>query len=258
MKTLIFFDVDNTLYNNKLGLIPNQTKKLIVELSKNNDVVLGLATGRSLKKLEIINDFLHYFKYKVLINGSVIFQNNEMIYHEPIKTQDILEVIQYTSQNHLNIGMCALEDEAVNFWDHRVEMGMKHLRGIAPKVDPLFYEKYSIYQLWVFADNEQIYDHLTSHLPKFLAYPWHVGGADFLYKHINKAYGIQKIIEKEAFDQIICIGDGANDVQMIEMADIGIAMGNSRFDELKEKADHVAPHIMDDQLYDFFKKVNLI
>jgi peptidyl-prolyl cis-trans isomerase B (cyclophilin B) len=258
MKTLIFFDVDNTLYDNKLGMIPLQTQKLIKELSSNPNIVLGLATGRSLKKLEIIQDVLHFFKYRVLINGTVIFKDDQMIYDEPILVSDILEVIHYTSQNHLNIGMCALEDEAVNYWDHRVEMGMKHLRGIAPKVDPLFYEKYAIYQLWVFADHEQIFEHITTHLPKFLAYPWHVGGADFLYKHMNKAYGIKKIIEIEKFDQLICVGDGANDVQMIEMADIGIAMGNSRFTDLKEKADHVAPHIMDDQLYDFFKKIHLI
>ena len=42
------------------------------------------------------------------------------------------------------------------------------------------------------------------------------------------------------------------------MADIGIAMGNSRFFELKEKADHIAPHIELDQLYDFFKSLNLV
>lgn len=258
MKTLIFFDVDNTLYNNKLGCIPSQTKKLIIELSNNPDVVLGLATGRSLKKLSIIDEILHYFKYKVLINGSVVYKDDHMIFNEPILKSDILEVIDYTNSNELILGMCALEDEAVNVWDHKVELGMKHLRGIAPKVDPLFYDKYDIYQLWVFAENAHLYEEITSHLPKFYAYPWHIGGADFLYKHINKSYGIKKILDLEHFDRVICLGDGANDIEMIQMADIGIAMENSRFQELKEKADHVAPHIMDDQLYEFFKSIHLI
>ena len=49
MKTIIFFDVDNTIYNNTLGLIPEQTKRLIFELSKKEDVILGLAGKRFIK-----------------------------------------------------------------------------------------------------------------------------------------------------------------------------------------------------------------
>ena len=44
---------------------------------------------------------------------------------------------------------------------------------------------------------------------------------------------------------------------MIEMADIGIAMNNSGFSKLKEKADYIAPNIEDDQLYDFFKSIKI-
>mgnify|MGYP003862443217 CR=1 FL=1 len=79
-----------------------------------------------------------------------------------------------------------------------------------------------------------------------------------IYPNNNKAFGIKKAIENEADYRLICIGDGANDIKMIEMADIGIAMSNTRFEELKEKAKHLAPHIKEDQLYDFFKSINLI
>jgi peptidyl-prolyl cis-trans isomerase B (cyclophilin B) len=258
MKTLIFFDVDNTLYNNKLGTIPSETIRLIEKLKENDQIVLGLATGRSLIKLKIIQDIIHHFKYLVLINGSVIYENDQMLHHVPIELSDIEDVIHYTQHHQMTLGMCALHDEAVNSWDHRVEIGMQSLRGISPKVDPNFYEKHAIYQLWIFADQEAIYDRLTTDLPKFKAYPWHIGGADFLYTYMNKAYGIRYVLDHEPFDRLICIGDGANDIQMIEMADIGIAMDNSRFQELKEKADYVAPHIMDNQLYAFFKKIQLI
>ena len=64
------------------------------------------------------------------------------------------------------------------------------------------------------------------------------------------------IVNLEKLDKLknaLAVGDGANDVKMIEMADIGIAMSNTRFEELKEKAKHLAPHIKEDQLYDFFK-----
>ena len=258
MKTIIFFDVDNTIYNNTLGLIPEQTKRLIHELSKKNDIVLGLATGRGLKKLEIIKDVLPLFTYKVLINGSVVYRKDDIIYDMPIATEDIQEVLKITTGNDFNVGMVGIDDEAVNYWDERVGYGMKALRGIFPKVDPDFYLKNKIYQLWMFADHEERILEIAKRIDKFVVYPWHKGGADFIYPLINKSFGIRKALEHETDFRLICVGDGANDIQMIEMADIGIAMDNTRFTELKEKADHVAPHIKEDQLYDFFKGLNLI
>ncbi|MDO9629245.1 MAG: HAD-IIB family hydrolase, partial [Acholeplasmataceae bacterium] len=123
MKTIIFFDVDNTLYNNTLGMVPIQTEKLLKELFAKEDVILGLATGRGLKKLEIIQDLLALFTYKVLINGSVIYKHDEMIFELPIKNEDINEVLAITKGNDFNVGMVGIYDEAVNFWDERVSYG---------------------------------------------------------------------------------------------------------------------------------------
>ncbi|MDR4968294.1 MAG: HAD-IIB family hydrolase [Acholeplasmataceae bacterium] len=258
MKTIIFFDVDNTLYNNQLGKIPEQTLKLLQELHEKDNIILGLATGRGLRKLEIIQDILHLFTYKVLINGSAVFKDDEKIFDHPIKTEDILEVFDITKGNDLNVGMVGIYDEAVNYWDERVSYGMKALRGIFPKVDPDFYKNNQVYQLWLFADHEDAIVEIAKKMPKFRLYPWHKGGADFVYPMMNKSFGIKKALEHEGESKLICVGDGANDIQMIEMADIGIAMDNTRFDELKEKADHIAPHIKEDQLYAFFKSINLI
>lgn len=258
MKTIIFFDVDNTIYNNALGKIPKQTIKLLKELSTKEDVILGLATGRGFKKLKVIEKVLPYFTYKVLINGSVIYKNDELIYDYPILTEDIKEVLDITKGTDFNVGMVGIEDEAVNYWDERVGYGMKALRGIFPKVDETFYLNHKIYQLWLFADDEHRILDIAKKITKFQVYPWHKGGADFIYPNTNKAFGIKKAIEHETDFQLICVGDGANDVKMIEMADIGIAMSNTRFEELKEKAKHLAPHIKEDQLYDFFKSINLI
>ena len=258
MTTIIFFDVDNTIYNNTLGLIPEQTKKLIFELSKKENVILGLATGRGLSKLSIIESILPCFTYKVLVNGGVVIKNNDIIYNEPIEKKDVKEVIDIATSEKLSVGMVGLYDDAVNIWDEKVEKGMTLLRGIAPKVDANFYLNYPVYQLWLFGENEQTLLKMGERIPKFKSYPWHYGGADFTYAYINKSYGIKKALELEQDYRLICVGDGANDIMMIEMADIGIAMNNTRFPELKEKADHIAPHIMEDQLYTFFKSIHLI
>ena len=258
MKTIIFFDVDNTIYHSNSSKIPDQTYKLLKALSEKEDVELGLATGRGLKKLEIIDDVLHYFTYKVLVNGSYVLKDDEVIYDRPIQTKDIIEVLDVTKGLDVNIGMVGINDEAVNYWDDRVGYGMKALRGVFPKVDQDFYLKQHVYQLWMFADEEKLLDQIAQRLPMFRMIPWHKGGVDFTYPHMSKAFGIKKCLETEVNYRLISVGDGANDIEMIELADIGIAMDNTRFSELKEKADYIAPHIHEDQLYDFFKKLNLV
>lgn len=258
MKTIIFFDVDNTIYNNTLCQIPDQTRKLLIELSRNDDIILGLATGRGLKKLEIIQDVLSLFKYKVLLNGSLVLKEDQIIFDSPILKADIEEVLIIAKENHLNVGMVGINEEAVNYWDEKVEVGMMALRGIHPAVDEHFYHKQPVYELWLFHDDEMKLLDMAKRMPKFQVYPWHRGGADFIYPHMNKATGIKKALECESDFRLICIGDGANDIRMIEMADLGIAMNNSRFLELKEKADLIAPDIREDQLYAFFKSIHLI
>jgi HAD superfamily hydrolase (TIGR01484 family) len=257
MKTVIIFDVDNTIYSNRLETMPNETFKLLKELSQRDDVELGLATGRGLGKLSVIKDVLDLFKYKILVNGSVVIKDDVMIYDEPIKPKDIEEILELTAGKDFNIGMVGINDEAVNYWDDRVGYGMKALRGIFPKVDPLFYKKIPIYQLWIFADYESQILNIAQETHKFRVFPWHRGGADFTYPHVNKAFGIKHALKNESYDRLICVGDGANDIEMLALADIAIAMENSRFDALKEKATYIAPSIEENKMYDFFKSLNL-
>ena len=39
-------------------------------------------------------------------------------------------------------------------------------------------------------------------------------------------------------EEVICIGDAGNDLDMIQFAGLGVAMGNA-FDEVKEAADYI-------------------
>jgi peptidyl-prolyl cis-trans isomerase B (cyclophilin B) len=140
MKTIIFFDVDNTIYSSQQRKVLDQTKKLLFELKQNENVILGLATGRGLTKLDIIEDMIDLFTYRVLINGSVVLKDNITIYENPISVLDMQKVMKITKGKPYNVGMVALHDEAVNFWDERVHYGMKALAGIFPKIDQDFYK----------------------------------------------------------------------------------------------------------------------
>jgi Cof subfamily protein (haloacid dehalogenase superfamily) len=70
------------------------------------------------------------------------------------------------------------------------------------------------------------------------AAPWHV--IEIIKKGINKAVGLEKISRYYGIpsDRIIAFGDEDNDIEMLQYAGYGVAMGNA-IPFIKETADHV-------------------
>ena len=60
-----------------------------------------------------------------------------------------------------------------------------------------------------------------------------------------------------AREDSIAVGDGPNDLQMMEYAGIGIAMGNA-IEEVKERADMVTSSINNDGIYRAFETLGLL
>ena len=72
---------------------------------------------------------------------------------------------------------------------------------------------------------------------------------DIAKKGVAKIHGIQRIIDRLgiAMDEVAAIGDGWNDVEMLESVGLGIAMGNAK-PEAKAVAKHITEHILSDGL----------
>ncbi len=76
---------------------------------------------------------------------------------------------------------------------------------------------------------------------------------------INKSYGMQKYMEYQGLsrEDAIAFGDGPNDIDMIEYAGVGVAMGNS-IQELKDIADFVTRDVDRDGVAFAMKELGLI
>src|SRR3712207_9057504 len=63
---------------------------------------------------------------------------------------------------------------------------------------------------------------------------------EIMNKGVSKGRGVQELAEFYGLtkDEVICIGDGENDLSMIEYAGLGIAMGNAP-NFIKEKANYI-------------------
>jgi Cof subfamily protein (haloacid dehalogenase superfamily) len=258
MKTAYYFDFDHTIFHNEIGKIPSQTIHLLKTLKKDPNVILGLATGRSISKLYLLNELMPLFDHFVLINGSTGYIKNQSIFKESIKKEDIDMLIKYTNDSSFALGMVSESEDVLMKEDIRIRQAIQTLHAIQPIVDETFYTHQDIFQMWVFGNNNEEIFKIAEKVPQFKCFLWHEGGADFIYRHIDKAYGIKKLRDIDPFDRLIAVGDGPNDITMIEYADIGIAMGNAKDPLLKEKAQLIAPDIKDNLLFDFFKNNHLL
>lgn len=76
---------------------------------------------------------------------------------------------------------------------------------------------------------------------------------------INKAEGIKSILKEGEFEteDVIAVGDSENDMEMLKLAAVGVAMGNA-VDKLKEAADYVTDPLRQDGLERAFTALGLI
>jgi len=244
---LIIFDIDETLYINHESRIPESTFEAIDKLKKAGHTI-AIATGRSfyaimdeVKQLPI--DFY------ILANGQLVMRDDEVIYENAIEMELIRELMVDTEAVGIHLGfntathsfLTALTDEIRDSFSSGYTL---------PKVSQDIENQGSIYQIWYFSgEYTEISEKFKDRL-RFIPWIWN-GGADILPIGVSKAFALTKMLEvldDDIYEKTVFFGDGINDIELIEMADIGVAMGNAA-EPVKEVADFVTKNIEDDGVY---------
>ena len=87
----------------------------------------------------------------------------------------------------------------------------------------------------------------------------HEGEGEVTIRGIDKAYGMQQYLAYTGFarEDAVAVGDGPNDLEMLQYAGTGVAMGNA-MEALKAAADLVTDDVNRDGLYHAFERLRLI
>lgn len=257
---LLVLDVDGTLVNTKKE-ITELTRQAIIECQEKG-IKVAIASGRCTEGIRHQAKAIGldvYGGYIISFNGGRItnFQTGEVIYDIPLADGMIHELYDYSKQHGTGI-LTYNEGRIVSHSDIDPYIVVDAKGCDLPIVVPEDFHN-EVH----FAGNKVI---LTG-APEMLAQLEKKAAKDFAGKlsvyrsegfylemmplGVDKAYGVSKLLERLGYrrNQMVCCGDGFNDLPMIEYAGLGVAMANAP-EELKKMADYIAPSCDEDGLVD--------
>ena len=254
---IVFFDIDDTLRNSKTGFIPTTIPTVFKQL-REKGILTGIASGRGIfgvvpELRELKPDFF------VTLNGAYIEDKKGNVIDSNIISKDKVEsYIAWTKEVGIDYGLVGSHTAKLST---RTELISEAIDPIYPDldVDPEFYEKQDIYQMWTFEDQG---DDLT--LPESLASTlrmvrWHEHSSDVVPISGSKAAGVAKVVEHLGLkpENIMVFGDGLNDLELFDYAGISVAMGISH-DKIKEKADYITKTLEEDGIFDALERFGMV
>lgn len=248
MVKAIFFDIDGTLREFEEKGIRTDTRQALAR-AREAGIRLFIATGRHFLEMESehLLDGLEFDAY-VTLNGQYCYEDSPgrpVIYKNPIGRSQVEIILKGLEERPFPCLFMEAERWYLNYVDEKVERIQK---GIGTRIPPLGDVRqalgHEIYQIIPYLSEDDARE-LAGHLPGCDYTVWHDGeGVDLTPKGGGKCVGIREVLAFYGIDprDTAAIGDGNNDVSMIEYAGIGIAMGNGTV-KARNAADHVTGNV---------------
>ena len=254
---IVFFDIDDTLRNSKTGFIPTSIPTVFQQL-REKGILTGIATGRGIFGVvpeirELKPDFF------VTLNGAYIEdKKGNVIDSNKISKDKVESYIAWTKEVGIDYGLVGSHTAKLST---RTELISEAIDPIYPDldVDPDFYEKEDIYQMWTFeerGDDLILPDTLASTLRMVR---WHEHSSDVVPISGSKAAGVAKVVEHLGLkpENVMVFGDGLNDLELFDYAGISIAMEVSH-EKIKEKADYITKTLEEDGIFDALERFGMV
>lgn len=216
MDKIIFFDIDGTLFYPGIG-IPQSARRSLKQLKENGHKMV-ICTGRS--KGMIPESYFHLgFDGMIIGAGSYVEYNGKVLHRQMMTKEQLDKVIDWGRQENLGI---ILEGEKHGYYD--------------PQNHDAYYREVKRKAQTDFESTLRSMDEALDHQFKGV-YHEALHAIEFIPRNVNKAKGIQKILEYTGIprENTYAFGDSANDLDMIQYVQYGIAMGNA-VQELSEIA----------------------
>lgn len=243
---LVITDIDGTLIDES-ETIPQEFVEM-VERCKAAGIIFSLATGRTKELVGTVADRLHITDPYVIANGACIFRGEECLQSHSFSALPVLDFIRKADEMGLTVTLADERTErALRPTDYVLEhqkKGNRFKTFLNPDTTDWENERF---QKIMFMDEHKTgkIREFQEKLQDFGAYYWVTAYSDAAVelgpKNCNKATGLKDLVKLLGIkmEEVMACGDFDNDLQMIQEAGIGVAVGNAN-DVLKKHADYVA------------------
>lgn len=247
---VLVLDLDGTLTNSKKEITP-PTRQALLEIQKDGRIVV-LASGRPINGVAPLAKELEmdkYGGYMLSFNGARITKcsTGQVIYNRTIPREVIRPIWEYI-RSFPGLDIISYNDTQIlsGIAPNRyveIESGINSMEIVPVEDFPSFLD-FPVNKL-LCAGDADILETLIEPLKQkyhgllniYRSEPYFL---EIMPRNIDKAASLQKLLNSIGLtaDQMICCGDGYNDLSMIEYAGLGVAMENAQ-PLIKESADFI-------------------
>ncbi|NLC12535.1 MAG: HAD family hydrolase [Chloroflexi bacterium] len=269
---IIFLDLDGTLIDHTLT--PPFSAIEAINLAKANGHKLYINTGRSVCQ---VYDYLWELGFNGFVGGNGIYIESEgkVLFYRPIPQPLVKKVYQYLTENE--IGFCEEGQESLyahpSYLSELASLLNVTTKEAEAKVDRLFpatsYNHLdwheNVNKISIVLTEKVNLEVIRAYLrPELVLGLWSLFGnerefGDIYQDGTSKGSAVEFVMKHLdlPMSDAFCFGDSSNDIEMIQIAGTGVAMGNA-IPQLKAVADFVAEPIDEDGLWKAFRQLSLI
>ena len=242
---LITIDIDGTLCNNQSGI--NEETIKAIEKVKDKGIIVALCTGRWFYYSYLIHEKVKASNYLITSNGSELydFNKNDYLFNSKINRNSIAFIWDYCLKNNIN---CYLNGNPYRYINKYCPIGTecKMINDIEEVNNIDIYQIIvESYNLDVMTELEQLITNNNLIIGnKSVSYSERKLNSFYSFDINNKGISKGKTLKyllntlqlKE--ENVLCFGDGENDISLFDGNYVKVAMGNAH-PLLKEKADFI-------------------
>jgi len=244
----LILDIDGTLLTSTNQLTEATRDKLM--LLQKKGYILVLASGRPTASMLKTAKDLHLDaneSYIISFNGAVItrMSDEKELYNKRLEVSEQKDIIEYLQKNNLSV--IAYDKDSIVVDKERENSDVEaYLTKLPMRYDAEYIANIDTPQLKfigvgkpedVARCDQELQGEFGQHTYATTSLPFFI---EFMHKEVNKGTAIETLVEHLGYttENVVACGDGNNDAAMIEVAGVGVAMGNAT-DYLKSLADEI-------------------